>query len=117
MIIIFFIADILGNQGSSVDLTFRAPLGIDASRISCEWRHNGNVMTIDGSKYAQHSARSLRITNIAGDDEGNYACYYYYNQLPYSDTVAHINVIGNNVRACSCAPLSHTCNRLTIFIT
>ena len=98
MIIIKFIADILGNQGSSVDLTFRAPLGIDASRISCEWRHNGNVIFIDGSKYAQPATRSLRITNIAGDDEGDYSCRYHYNQQPYSDTVARINVIGNNVR-------------------
>ena len=89
-----FIADILGNQGSLVDLTFRAPLGVDASPISCKWRHNGNVILIDGS----------RITNIAGDDEGDYACHYYYNQLPYSDTVAHINVIGNNVRGMQLCP-------------
>ena len=104
MITIKFIADILGNQGSSVDLTFRAPLGIDTSHISCEWRHDGNVMTIDGSKYAQPAARSLRITNIAGDDEGDYSCHYHYNQLPYSGTVARINVIGNNVRGMQLCP-------------
>ena len=94
----FVIEDILGNQGSSADLTFRAPLGVDASLISCEWRHNGNAISIDRSKYVQLTPRSLRIDNIVGDDEGDYACHYYYNNIPYSETVVRVNVIGNNVR-------------------
>ena len=97
--IFFFWLDILGNLGSSAELTFRAPLGVDASLISCEWRHNGNVIsTSDGSKYSQPTPRRLRISTIVGDDEGDYTCRYYYNQFPFSETVARINVIGNNVR-------------------
>ena len=92
--------DILGNQGSSADLTFRAPLGVDASLISCEWRHNGNAISIDGRKYVRLTPRSLRINNITGDDEGNYACHYYYHQFAYAETVVNINVIGENLKPC-----------------
>jgi hypothetical protein len=62
-------------------------------------------MLMDGSKSTQPTARSLRITNITGDDEGYYACHYYYNQLPSSGTVAGINVIGNNIRGHAGVPL------------
>ena len=91
----FAYEDILGNQGSSADLTFRAPLGVDASLISCQWRHNGNPILIDGRKYVQLTPRSLRIKNITGDDEGNYACHYYYHQSANAETVVNINVIGD----------------------
>ena len=42
----------------------------------------------------QPGPRSLQINNIVGEDEGMYTCNYNYSHQRFSETVAHINVIG-----------------------
>lgn len=87
-------ADVLGDQGSTVQLTFRVPLGVDASSIHCEWSHDGNTIAIDNSKYILLGSRGLEIRNIVGADEGTYTCSYDYHQQQLTETVACVNVIG-----------------------
>ena len=40
---------------------------------SISWRHNGEAITIDGSKYSEQSG-SLRVNDIVVEDEGTYGC-------------------------------------------
>ena len=91
---LLYTAGILGNQTSSALLTYRVPLGVDASFIQCTWSHDGKPITIDGNKYVRSGARSLQIRNIVGDDEGIYTCNYNYNQQARAEAVANLCVIG-----------------------
>ena len=92
--ILIYNAGILGNQGSTAQLTYRVPLGVDSSLIHCIWSHDGSTMTIDGSKYVKSGSRSLLIHNIVGTDEGTYTCQYNYRQQVVSADVATVYVIG-----------------------
>ena len=91
---IFNCTDILGNQGNTVEITYYAPLGVDSSLVHCTWAHDGQTISVDGTKYVQPNSRRLRIHNVVGADEGSYTCHYNYHQQQASEHVADIFVLG-----------------------
>ena len=97
LISIFYYSDILCNQGNKVEITYYAPLGVDSSLVHCNWAHNGQAISVDGTKYVQPTSRSLRVHSVIGTDEGSYTCHYNYHQQQASEHVADIFVLGEMV--------------------